>query len=157
MMRFIRSFALFSASGFVLSLVVHILGLFNKTPFFGSFALLLHFGIFVGLLGVLVTYLRLRQSEGQGFWKRALRASPIWMRWMLLLFFIYAVVNFFTFWNELFNLNGKSSDEVMAIFLRGFSGYWLFFYFGIFMIFYAAMRAAQQTAITKTETQTVRP
>jgi hypothetical protein len=157
MVRFIRSFALFSASGFVLSLVIHILGLFNKTPFFGWFALLLHFGIFVGLLGVVVTYFRLRQSEGKGFWKRALRASPIWMRWMLLLFFIYAVVNFCMFWNKLFNLNGKSSDEVMAILLRGFSGHWLFFYFGIFMVFHAAMRAAQQTAVTKTGTQTVSP
>jgi hypothetical protein len=157
MMRFIRSFALFSASGFVLSLVVHILGLFNKTSFFGWLALLLHFGIFVALLGVVVTYFRLRHQKEKGFWKRALRASPVWMRWMLPLFFIYAVVNFFMFWNKLFNLNGKSSDEVMAILLRGFSGHWLFFYFGIFMVFHAAMQAVQQTAITKTGRQTVSP
>ncbi len=150
MRRFIRSFALFSASGFVLSLVVHILGLFKKAPFFGWFALLLHFGIFVALFGVVVTYFRLRQSEGKGFWKRALRASPVWTRWMLLLFFIYAVANFFLFWNKLFNLNGKSSDEVMAIVLRGFSGHWLFFYFGVFIVFRAAMQAIQQSTITKT-------
>lgn len=150
MRRFIRLFALFSASGFVLGLVVHILGLFNKTPFFGWFALLLHFGIFVGLLGVVVTYFRLRQSEGKGFWRRALRASPVWMRWMFLLFFMYAVANFFMFWNKLVNLNGKSSDEVMAIVLRGFSGHWLVFYFGMFIVSYAAMQAIKQTAITNT-------
>jgi hypothetical protein len=146
MERFIRSFTLFSASGFVLSLVVHILGLFNKAPFFGWFAFLLHFGIFVALLGAAVLFFRLRKSEGKGFWKRALRASPVWIRWMLLLFLVYAIANFFIFWNELLNLRGKSSDEVMAIVLRGFSGHWLFFYFGIYIVFRAAMQATQQTA-----------
>jgi hypothetical protein len=150
MRRFIRSFALFSVFGFVLSLVVHILGLFNKAPFFSWFAFLLHFGIFVALLGAAATYFRLRQSEGKDFWKRALRASPVWMRWMLFLFFIYAVANFFWFWNKLFNLSGKSSDEIMAIVLRGFSGHWLFFYFGIFIVFRSAMQATQQTAMSKT-------
>src|SRR5216684_1464306 len=150
MRRFIRSFTLFSACGFALSLVVHILGLFNKAPFFGGLAFLLHFGIFVALFGAVVIYFRLRQSEGKDFWKGALRASPVWMRWMLLLFFIYAFANFFVFWNGLFNLHGKSSDEIMAILLRGFSGHWLSFYFGIFIVFYAAMQATQQARISKT-------
>jgi hypothetical protein len=150
MRRHIRSLTLFSAFGFVLSLVVHILGLFNKAPFFGWFAFLLHFGIFVALLAAVVTYFRLRRSEGKDFWKRALRASPIWMRWILLLFLVYAIANFFRFWNVLFNLNGKSSDEIMALVLRGFSGHWLFFYFGIFIVFYAALQAIQQTASNNT-------
>ena len=149
-MRFLRRFTLFSASGFIVSLVVHILGLLNKAPFFGWFAIPLHFGIFVALLGALVAFFRLRQSEGKGFWKRALRASPVWMRWVLVLFFVYALANFFIFWNKLFNLNGKSSDEVMAIVLRGFSEHWLFFYFGIFFVFYAAMQATQQRTQSKT-------
>jgi hypothetical protein len=147
--RLIRSFTIFSVFGFALSLVVHILGLFNKVSFFGWLAFLLHFGIFVALLGAGVTYFQLRQSEGKDFWKRALRASPVWMRWMLLLFLFYAVANFFMFWNKLFNLHGKSSDEIMAIVLRGFSGNWLFFYFGIFIVFYAAMQATRQTAFSK--------
>jgi hypothetical protein len=150
MRRFIRSFAFFSVFGFVLSLVINILGLFNKARFFSWFAFLLGFGIFVALLGAAVTYFRLRQSEGKDFWKRALRASPVWMSWMLFLFFIYAVANFFWFWNKLFHLTGKSSDEIMAIVLRGFSGHWLFFYFGIFIVFRAATQATQQTAISKT-------
>ncbi len=149
-MRFLWRFTFFSASGFILSLVVHILGLLDKAPFFGWFAILLHFGIFVVLLGALVAFFRLRQSEGKGFWKRALRASPVWMRWVLLLFFIYAFANFFIFWNKLSNLNGKSSDEIMAIVLRGFSEHWLFFYFGIFFVFYAAMQATQQSTLSKT-------
>ena len=157
MTRFIRSCALFSASGFVLSLVVHILGLFDQVPFFGWFAFVLHFGIFVALLGVVVTHFRLRQSEGKDFWKRALRASPVWMRWMLFLFLIYAVANFFWFWNKLFNLHGKSSGEIMAIVLRGFSGHWLFFYFGTFIAFRAAMQATQQTAVARASEQTASP
>jgi hypothetical protein len=116
----------------------------------GGSAIPLHIGIFVVLLGALTAYLRLRQSEGKGFWKQALRASPVWMRWMLLLFFIYALVNFSIFWNEQFKLSGKSSDEPVAIMLRGFSGHWMFFYYGTFLVFYAAMRATQQTAISKT-------
>jgi len=150
MKHFIRRFTFFSASGFILSLLVHILGLLNKAPFFGWFAVLLHLGIFVALLGALVAFFRLRESEGKDFWKRALRASPVWMRWVLLLFFIYAFANFFIFWN--INLNGKSPDEIMAIVLRGFSGHWLFFYFAIFVVFYSAMQATQPTAVSKTRT-----
>jgi len=150
MKHFIRRFTFFSASGFILSLLVHILGLLNKAPFFGWFAVLLHLGIFVALLGALVAFFRLRQSEGKDFWKRALRASPVWMRWVLLLFFIYAFANFFIFWN--INLNGKSPDEIMAIVLRGFSGHWLFFYFAIFVVFYSAMQATQPTVMSKTRT-----
>ncbi|HYL82910.1 MAG TPA: hypothetical protein VE263_01645 [Candidatus Angelobacter sp.] len=150
MRRFIRSFTLFSAFGFILSLVVQILGVFNKAPFFGWFAFLLHFGILVALFAAVVAYFRLRRSEGRDFWKRALRASPIWMRWVLLLSLFYAVTNFWMFWNKLFNLRGKSSDEIMAIVLRGFSGHWLFFYFGLFLVFHAAMRATQQTALSET-------
>jgi len=47
------------------------------------------------------------------------------------------------------NLSGKSSDEIMAIVLRGFSGHWLFFYFGIFIVFYSARQAIQQSAMSK--------
>ena len=66
---------------------------------------------------------------------------------MLFAFFIYAVANFFWFRNKLFNLHGKSSDEIMAIVLRGFSGIGYFFYFGTFIVFRAAMQATQQAAI----------
>jgi hypothetical protein len=152
MRPFVRRFAFFSASGFILSLFVHILGLLNKAPFLGWFAMLLHLGIFVAFFGALVAFFRLRQSEGKDFWKRALRASPVWMRWVLLLFFIYAFANFFIFWNKLFNLGGKSSDDVMAIVLRGISGHWLFFYFALFIVFYSAMQATQPTAMSKTRT-----
>ena len=152
MKHFVRRFTFFSASGFILSLLVHILGLLNKAPFFGWFAVLLHLGIFVALLGALVAFFRLRQSEGKDFWKRALRASPVWMRWVLLLFFIYAFANFFIFWNKVSNLRGKSPDELMAIVLRGISGHWLFFYFALFIVFYSAMQATQPTVMSKTQT-----
>lgn len=151
MRRFIQRFAWFSASGFILSLVIHILGLLNKVRFFGWFAILLHFGIFVALIGALVAFFRLRRLEGKGFWKRALRACPGWMAWVLLLLLVYSLANFFIFWNKLFNLSGKSSDEIMATVLRGFSGHWMFFYFATFLAFYAAMQATQHTA---TSTQT---
>ena len=147
MTRLIRRFTLFSASGFILSVAIHILGLLNKASFFFWFAIPLHFGIFVALLAVLVAFFRLRKSEGKGFWKRALRASPVWMRWVLLLSLIYALANFFIFWNKLFNLNGKSSDEITAILLRGFSGHWMFFYFGTFLVFYAATQATQAPSL----------
>ena len=149
MKSFLQRFTLFSASGFILSLVVHILGLFNRVPFFGWFAMLLHFGIFVAILGAVIAFLRLRRSEGKGFWKRTLQASPVWMRWGLVLIFIYALGNFFIFWNELFNLHGKSPDEIMAIVVRGFSGHWLFLYFGTFLVFYAAKQATEQNAFHK--------
>ena len=152
MRRFVRRFAFFSASGFILSLFVHILGLLNKAPFLGWFAILLHLGIFIAFFGALVAFFRLRQSEGKDFWKRALRASPVWMRWVLLLFFIYAFANFLIFWNKLSNLSGKSSGEIMAIVLRGISGHWLFFYFALFIVFYSAMQATQPTAVSKTRT-----
>ena len=150
MESFLQRFAFFSAAGFILSLVVHILGLLNRIPFFGWFAMLLHLGIFVAILGAVVAFLRLRRSEGKGFWKRALRASPVWMRWGFVLIFIYALGNFFIFWNELFTLQGKSPNEVMAVVLRGFSGHWLVFYFGTFLLFYAAKQAAQQNVLHKT-------
>lgn len=149
MRGFIQRFAWFSASGFLLSLVVHIIGLLNKAPFFVWFAIPIHFGVFVALFGAAVAFLRLRQSEGKGFWRRALRASPAWMRWVLLLFLIYSLANFFIFWNALFNLSGKPLDEVKAIILRGFSGHWMVFYFGTFLVFYAALQATQRAATSK--------
>lgn len=150
MKSFLQRFEIFSAAGFILSLLVHILGLLNGTPFFGLFAMLLHLGVFVAILGALIAFLRLRRSEGKEFWKRALRGSPAWMRWGLVLIFIYALGNFFIFWNQLFNLQGKSLDEITAVVLRGFSGHWLFLYFGTFLVFYAAKQAVEQSALLKT-------
>ena len=80
MRRFVRSLTLFSAVGFVLSLIVHILGLLNMAPHFGWFAILLHIGLFGGGFGALIAFFHLRQSEGRGFWTRALKASPAWMK-----------------------------------------------------------------------------
>jgi hypothetical protein len=57
---------------------------------------------------------------------------------------------FFIFWNELFNLQGKSPDEINSVVLRGFSGHWLFLYFGTFLVFYAAKQAAEQNVLHKT-------
>lgn len=149
MNSFLQRFILFSVSGFILSLVVHILGLLDRIPFFGRFALLLHFGIFVSLVGAVVAFLRLRRSEGKGFWKRALRASPAWMRWGFVLIFIYALGNFYIFWNALFKLQGKSTDQIMSVLLRGFSGHWLVLYFGTFLVFYAAKEATQGKVLLK--------
>jgi hypothetical protein len=72
------------------------------------------------------------------------------MRWGLVFIFIYANGNFFIFWNELFNLQGKSPDEINSVVLRGFSGHWLFLYFGTFLVFYAAKQAAEQNVLHKT-------
>lgn len=147
MESFLQRFTLFSATGFILSLVFHIFGLLNRVPFFGWFAILLHFGIFVAIVGAVIAFFQLRRSEGKGFWKRALRGSPVWMRWGLLLFLIYALVNFFIFWNELFDLHGKSPDEILAVLVRGFSGHWLVIYFGTFLVFYAAKKAIEQNPL----------
>jgi hypothetical protein len=56
------------------------------------------------------------------------------------------------YWNELFNLSGKSLDEIMAVLLRGFSGHWMLVYFGTFIWFHATMRAIQQGAMSNTGT-----
>jgi hypothetical protein len=151
MKRFIRWFTFLAASGFILSVVVHILALFNKATFLGWF-LLLHFGVFVGLFGAVAAYLRLRRPEGKGFWKRVLRASLVWMRWVFLVCLLYSFANFMIYWNELFNLSGKSLDEIMAVLLRGFSGHWMLVYFGTFIWFHATMRAIQQGAMSSTGT-----
>src|SRR2546422_4568061 len=146
MKGFIRWFAFFSAAGLVFSLVIHILGLFGKTPPLGLFAFVLHFGVFVVGFGAVIAFLRLRRFEGKSFWKPALQACPRWMKWMPFFFFVYAIANFIIFWNKLSSLTGKTPDEITAIVFRGFSGHWLFVYSVTFVLFYSAKRATEQAS-----------
>src|SRR5215467_120573 len=70
MSHFVWRFTYRTASGFVLSLLVRILGLFNKPRFFGWLTVPLHVGIFVALLRAVIAYIRLGQLEGKAFGSR---------------------------------------------------------------------------------------
>ena len=158
-----RILSLISILGFIAALIVHAttfanMDLIEKFPLVWS----LHVGIFVVFI---LFILNARKSLGGNFDFAKLRAMiPTWAGILLLLTFIYAIINFvlFLFFSEggvpdikdgqfILHSHGKlirylTEQEYhmkKAYVLRAFSGYWLTFYLAPALYFLFESRARQ--------------
>ena len=127
-----------SAAGLVLSMIVHLCAWLSIPSPLGSYAWLLHIGIFiVWIPTVLVSQRLTREYRAKDFWKATLRGAPPWMRRMVYVFGVYALVNF-----AIFILSDKPHDvggpNLPPVILRGFSGHWMVFYSAAMATLYSA-------------------
>jgi hypothetical protein len=143
---YVGRFAEFSAAGFLASVIVHSLGLLGKSLPWGYSVFLLQFGATVAAFGAAGAVIVLLGSEGENFWRSALRACPAWIKWVTYFFAGYAVFNLVVFLNRFGNRGGLEPSQIMALVFRGVSGEWMAFYAGSFLIFFSAKRQMDRNA-----------
>lgn len=136
---FIWVFVALSAIGLVVSLWVHLGAVMGRSV--SSFFWILHVGIFVVWFpAVLVAQRLVGNVNRKDFWKVILKGSPDWMRYMVYIFFAYALVNFLLFMDKA--PSGGSGVNPPASVWRGFSGHWMAFYSAALAVLYSAAHMA---------------
>lgn len=129
---------IYSATGLVLSLYVHIAALRGQRVLPDGFFWGLHIGIFVIWVPTLIVAKELTRDaqRKQDYWKLALKDAPEWMRYMVFGFFGYACINFLIFLLHDPSRHGGGSPSPLE--WRGFSGHWMVFYSVAMAILYSA-------------------
>jgi len=130
-----------AATGFVLSLATHLLALAGETPPGGGLVWGLHIGIFtVWIPTVWITNRKTHGPDRKFDWKTATAGCPVWMRRVLQVVFVYAIINFVLF---MLGMAGqpKPVGPAPPSVLRGFSGHWMVFYGAAFSTLYSAIKA----------------
>lgn len=131
-------FVVLSAVGLVVSLWVHLGAVLGRRVAPEAFFWILHMGIFVVWIpAVLVARERVGNLRRKDSWKLVLQDSPEWMRYMVYVFFVYALLNFALFALHA-PIGNSSGANPPAIVWRGFSGHWMFFYSTALAILYPA-------------------
>ena len=126
----------------VLSFVSHVAALLGRQGPLGAYAIWLHFGIFVVWLPTVLAGNRLaRNARRKDAWKVMLRGCPDWMRYMIFVFFGYALVNFLIFMAA---VNQAKQNGFTPLVARGFSGHWMAFYSAAMAVLYSASRVWDQ-------------
>jgi hypothetical protein len=139
MRPFLWLFVGLSAVGLLVSLWVHLGAVMGRRDAPPAFFWLLHIGILVVWIpAIFVAKLQFGNRQTRDYWKRALKASPAWMRYMVYGFFGYAMVNFLLFISHAPADDGGVNPP--AVVWRGFSGHWMAFYSAALAIFYSATR-----------------
>ena len=135
-------FAWISAIGLVVSLWVHLGAVLGKRVAPESFFWILHIGIFVVWLPAVFTSASIAKNvRPKDVWKVVLKGSTPWMRYMVYVFFAYAIVNFLLFMTQVPQVSSVRNPP--AIVWRGFSGHWMVFYSAAFAILYSAAHRKQ--------------
>ena len=157
MRRILTPFLALSALGFIASAIVHILALAGLTLPIGDGVFVLHVGIFAVWFPAVIAAMRLGRGADRGGWlafgssfdrwKAMLAGCPDWMRYALVVLFVYAFANFFLGMRNLphgashkWVISSTSNAEAPALTVRLFSGHWLVFYGAAFAILYSAWR-----------------
>jgi hypothetical protein len=125
-------------TGLVVSLSVHIAALMGILILPSGYFSLLHIGIFVVFFpAVAVSQKLVGNTRRSDFWKAILRWAPDWMRNMVYVFMVYAMVNF-----AIFMVNVESHSRLSGpVEWRGASGHWMAFYSAAFAILYSAVHS----------------
>lgn len=139
MRALIYPFLWLSGLGFVLSLFVHLCSLGGTPLPFGRSTWLLHVGIFVVWIPAVVLSRRLtREAKTKGSWQVIYAGCPTWMKTVLYVVVVYSMINF-----ALFAAGDKPARSDVSLVpptvTRGFSGYWLMFYWVAVCIFYSGL------------------
>jgi hypothetical protein len=128
--------AALAAAGLGLSVWVHIAALRGMQVLPGWAFAALHAGLFAVGLPTMLVGNRVTAGAGQdGFWKAVTGGSDI-LRYIIYVFFAYALVNFMILVGTAFQQpkhNGLTLEE-----WRGFSGHWMVFYAVASVVLYAA-------------------
>jgi len=140
-----------SGIGLSLSIIVHVLSLFNIASPFGELTWILHGGIFVVWLPMILVLQRLKKdSNEKEFWKTAMQYCPVWIKRIVGFLVLYAFVNFIIFIATV-KEDHKSDHarETPPVVLRGFSGHWMIFYWISFAALYSAHERRKDNSIRR--------
>jgi hypothetical protein len=129
----------YAAAGLVLSLTVHLLSFADVLSFpFGGGApplglfIALHVGIFPLWIPVmLILWSMTVGRRSQDVWQHILAECPVWMKYMIRVFFAYAVVNFVlgvALLIFVYPKNTQHGGSPPGVVWRLFSGHWMAFY-----------------------------
>ncbi|MEJ2053167.1 MAG: hypothetical protein P8X42_04530 [Calditrichaceae bacterium] len=128
---------IFSAAGFVCSLLVHLLTVLNFYIVSNTVIMLLTAGILIVWLQSSKNLKAIYRSAPERHpWKTVLGYCPDWVKYLFYFFLVYAIVNF-----GLTMSFGSGEDylnfEVSQVKLRGISGFWMTFYISGIIFGYA--------------------
>jgi hypothetical protein len=145
MTMMLTPFLALAAIGLVLSLIVHVSALAGLQQPLGPAAWGLHVGVFVVWLPAILVCNRMTEGfKRKDQWNTALRGCPNWMRGLVYVFFLYAVLNFLFFMAQTLLVpppprdaagDAAASPEVF----RGYSAYWMALYSSAAAILYSAI------------------
>src|SRR5579862_2133562 len=123
---FLSVFAVLSLVGLFLGLACHCATFVSATPLLGQYTWLLHVGMFAVWIPAFFCYpLLLAQSGAPNFWTATFSGCPAWMRSVVHLLGVYALLNLANFMWTVFT---GAPGQALRIFTRAFSGHWMFFY-----------------------------
>lgn len=129
---FLWPLAILALVGLAISIAVHLAALLGRELLPMSFFFLLHMGLFVVWFPAVFVAKKLKINNDL---KSMLRDSPVWMRTMDMVLFVYAMANFAIFFIQSSSY-GKKVPQVLE--WRGFSGHWMLFYAAAFTVLYSA-------------------
>lgn len=138
-------FMIYALLGFIISLAENILAIFGMS-IGGNEALgVMQFGIFpmwFFLVGVVFKRKFRGGMRRNEFWKVAFSGCPAWMKQLMIVILIYAAINFFiTFISATTSPHVKSPGSAPpAATWRGFSAFWMVFYYIGLMSFISARK-----------------
>ncbi len=123
----IRAYAYLASLGFAVSFALHLSTFFLRVSFtrlFAEFMLPLHLGAI--LLFIPTIFAMVYISRAKLGWHSFYRCSPI--IWFLLIptCLLYTLLNFFFAMTA--NQERGNLEKIMALALRNFSGFWMFFF-----------------------------
>jgi hypothetical protein len=123
---------IYAACGLVLSLAVHVLSFFGIAVGGNLLFMGLHIAIFP--LWIPVVFMMQRLTRGmpsrKGTWDFMLSGCPVWMKYMVRGFYVYAIVNFVIFVFLVSPAGKQIGGAPPASVVHGFSGHWMLFYSG---------------------------
>ena len=127
-----RHLMFFSITGLFISLIVHLLAVFNIYIVSNIVVLILTAGIiFVWLQSSKYLKLMHEQNETSNPWKMAFDICPAWLKYSIYFLIIYALFNFARTMSFIGG-EGYINTNISSDKLRGISGFWLAFYaFGV--------------------------
>jgi len=145
----LRPFATFFSAlagiGLVLSVASHLAAVLGIPGPLGDSTWLLHVGIFVVWVpAVLVARYATADFPNKDFWKAALRACPPWMRYVVYVCFVYALLNFAYFITTVPKQGGSGPMDPAQV--RGFSGHWMAFYAAAMALLYSSTHVKARDA-----------
>jgi hypothetical protein len=128
-----------SATGLVISVIVHFCGLFHIFNPLRELSVLISIGAIVVLYPAFVIRGNLRSNyNGEDFNKTLFNACPRWMQTILGLFIMYALAGLiFSVFRKYFGVTVPPNATGS---LRGFTGYWMSLYALAFAILYGCMK-----------------
>ena len=139
----LKPFMYLAGLGFILTFMVHVSSLLSLPFPIGAYTILILFlGIFLFiplLVALYVAYKLSKDFKEKDRWKAALRGCPSWQKYLLNLFWGYALFTFFLFWIMGGDQGGAGAHGLSVSGVKMFSAGFMAFYVVSMALLYSAI------------------